>query len=77
MEHDTHTHTHTHTNTNTNTIVKCMLIVAFIQGCVSVGEGVIAMDKVSHVQVRGFNIACSRQTAITATSGKLYTIAWS
>ena len=51
-------HTCTHNLSNVHT-----------QGCVSVGKSVISMDKVSHVQVSGFTVDCSRQTAITATSG--------
>ena len=30
------------------------------------------MDGVSHVAVTGFKVDCTRQTAITATSGELY-----
>ena len=35
----------------------------------SVGEGVVSMEKVSHVQLDGFVVDCSRQTAINAESG--------
>jgi len=37
------------------------------KGCVSVGQSVISLEKVSYVQFEGFVVDCARQTAITAS----------
>ena len=37
----------------------------------SMGQGVVSMEQVSHVQISWFIMDCSRQTAITADSGRL------
>ena len=39
------------------------------QGCVSVGEAVVSMEKLTYVELNGFIVDCARETAIMAEDG--------